>query len=379
MIEGREGAPLRKHAGASDPPTETWPCSGGLVSLSDERVTAIDPCSEFHSPDLPVGSHRGVLKRIIGLIASAFLAAGLWLASRPAPEQLQGMVDADEVNVATKSLARVERLEAEEGQRVSAGMPLATLSNPEITGGQAQALAALDAARAVASETAEGARSEDIASLRANWEAAQGAANLASATSRRIDSLFADGFTTAQRRDEANTARDNSARQVEAARQQYLKALAGARPQTKAAAYAQVRVAEAALRTATAQGSETRLLSPINGEVARKLVQPGEVVSPVIPAYQVIDIDHPWVALSVREDKFRRLEMGRTLRGFIPALDRKAEFRVYQISPRGDFATWRATREASGYDVRSFEVRLRPTSAVPGIRPGMSVLFEWPQ
>lgn len=320
-------------------------------------------------------------KRPVVIIAFAaviiLIVVGLWLASRPAPEQLQGMVDADEVNVATKALARVDRLIAQEGQRVAKGTLLATLSSPEIAGGQAQAQGALDAARAVASETNEGARSEDIASVRSTWQAAQAAADLAAVTSRRTANLYAQGVVAAQRRDEAAAARDSSARNAEAARQQYLKALAGARPQNKAAANAQVRIAEAAVRTATALGKETRLLSPIDGEIARKLVQPGEVVSPVIPAYQVIDIDHPWVALNLREDRYHGLTVGSVLHGHIPALQRDADFKVYLIAPRGDFATWRATREASGYDVRTFEVRLHPLSPIPKLRPGMSVVFDW--
>ena len=32
-----------------------------------------------------------------------------------------------------------------------------------------------------------------------------------------------------------------------------------------------------------------------------------------------------------------------------------------------------------GYDVRSFDVRARPMRPVHGLRPGMSVLFPWPQ
>ncbi|MEE3154143.1 MAG: efflux RND transporter periplasmic adaptor subunit, partial [Pseudomonadota bacterium] len=190
---------------------------------------------------------------------------------------------------------------------------------------------------------------------------------------------YAEGVVAAQRRDEAVAARDSSARTAEAARLQYQKALAGARRQTRAAADAQVRIAQAGAQTAEAMESETRLVSPIAGEVARKLVQPGEVVSPVIPAYQVIDIDHPWVSLNLREDQYRGLAMDTVLRGHIPALDRDADFRVYFISPRGDFATWRATREASGYDVRTFEVRLRPAERIAELRPGMSVLFDWPQ
>ena len=316
---------------------------------------------------------------VAGVIVVVVIVLGLWLASRPAPEQLQGMVDADEVNVGTKALARVERLIAEEGQRVQPGTLLATLSSPEIAGGQAQAQGALDAARAVASETNEGARSEDIATLRSTWQAAQAAADLAAVTSRRTANLYAQGVVAAQRRDEAAAARDSSARNAEAARQQYLKALAGARPQNKQAANAQVRIVEAALRTANALDRETQLFSPIAGEVARKLVQPGEVVSPVIPAYQVIDIDHPWVALNLREDRYHGLGIGSVLHGHIPALQRDADFKVYLVAPRGDFATWRATREASGYDVRTFEIRLHPVSPIEKLRPGMSVLFDWPQ
>lgn len=327
----------------------------------------------------PPSRRKRILVIAAIVIVLAVVILGLWLASRPAPQQLQGMVDAEEVNVATKALARVEKLMAEEGQRVEAGAVLATLSSPEITGAQAQAQGALDAARAIASATNEGPREEDIATLRSTWQAAQAAADLAAVTSRRTQNLYAEGVVAAQRRDEAMAARDSSARTAEAARLQYQKALAGARRQTKAAADAQVRIAQAGAQTADAMERETRLVSPIAGEVARKLVQPGEIVSPVIPAYQVIDIDHPWVSLNLREDQYRGLSMGTVLRGHIPALDRDAGFRVYFISPRGDFATWRATREASGYDVRTFEVRLRPAKPIAELRPGMSVLFDWPQ
>lgn len=340
---------------------------GGWGSGVNEE--AYRPPSRRHRPIIIL-----IIVAVVGLIAT-----GLWLASRPAPEQLQGMVDAEEVNVATKALARVDRLVAEEGQRVSSGTLLATLSSPEIAGGQAQAQGALDAARAIASETNEGARVEDIATLRSTWQAAQAAAGLAAVTSARTANLYAQGVVAAQRRDEAAAARESTARNAEAARQQYLKGLAGARPQNKAAANARVRMAEAALGTANALGRETQLVSPIAGEVARKLVQAGEVVSPVIPAYQVIDVDHPWVAVNLREDRYRGLTIGSVLSGTIPALRRDGAFKVYLISPRGDFATWRATRETSGYDIRTFEVRMRPVKPITGLRPGMSVLFDWPQ
>jgi HlyD family secretion protein len=87
-----------------------------------------------------------------------------------------------------------------------------------------------------------------------------------------------------------------------------------------------------------------------------------------------------WVALYLREDQFSGMHLGRTLIGDVPALGLKeAPFTVYFIAPAGDFATWRATRQSSGYDVKSFEVRVRPAKAIQDFRPGMSVLFPWPQ
>jgi HlyD family secretion protein len=58
--------------------------------------------------------------------------------------------------------------------------------------------------------------------------------------------------------------------------------------------------------------------------------------------------------------------------------DERWQFTVYYISPLGSFATWRATREAGGFDVRTFEVRARPTQPIDGLRPGMTALIEWP-
>ncbi|HWJ70920.1 MAG TPA: HlyD family efflux transporter periplasmic adaptor subunit [Sphingobium sp.] len=315
-----------------------------------------------------------------GAVLVLVLLFGLWLASRPGPEQLQGMVDADEINVATKAIARVDRLIASEGDRVTAGQLLATLTSPEIANGRTQAQGALDSAKALAAIADEGARGEDIASLRAVWQAAEAAATLARTSAARADQLYAQGVIAAQRRDEAHAAREASARQAEAAQQQYRKALAGTRPENKAVARAQVQIASAGVATADALVAETQLVAPVAGEIARRLAEPGEIVATAVPVYQIVAIDHPWVSLTLREDRYRNMGVGRLIHGDVPALGVKgAPFRVYFVSPQADFATWRATRQSAGFDVRAFEIRLRPDRPIKGLRPGMSVLFDWPQ
>ena len=145
--------------------------------------------------------HSRRRKRILlymGLaLVSVLLAVGLWLAAQPAAPPLQGEVDAASVNVATKALARLETVRVREGDRVRAGAVLATLSSPEIANGQQQAEAALDSARAAQTLADEGVRPEDLTSLKATWQAAQAAADLAAKTSMRADHLYAEGVIAA--------------------------------------------------------------------------------------------------------------------------------------------------------------------------------------
>ena len=311
----------------------------------------------------------------------AVIAVGLWLAYRPAPDQLQGMVDTDEITIATKApLSRVEKLLVSPGQSVRAGQELAILSSPEIDAKAAQAAGLLTTAEALQSRTDKGLREEDVTSLRAAWQSAQAAATLAQKTFTRTDNLHREGVVSTQRRDEALAARDASAKQAELARSQYQKALHGATAEEKAAADAQVEIAKAGVAETVSLRNETRLTAPRAGEISKRMVNGGEIVPLAFPVFTLVDLGDLWVTINVREDQFHSLKTGQVLSGSVPALQRKgARFKVDYISPQGDFATWRATRQSRGYDVRSFEVRLRPVERLDGLRPGMSVLFDWPQ
>lgn len=337
------------------------------------------PAPEARPPVRRRPATRTILIGAVALAVAVFVIIGLFLAARPAPAQVQGMIEAETFTVATKAPSRVERMLASEGDRVAAGQVLAELSSPEIAARDQQANAVLQGAQAVQDLSRLGARAEDVRSLEAVWRSTQAASQLAAQTARRAENLFAEGVISAQRRDEAVAARNASAAQSEAARQQYLKALAGTREQDKAIADSQVAVARAGVSEAASLQQETRLVAPASGEIAERFANPGELVLIGVPVFTIVDLNHAWVSFNLREDQFNGLKVGQTVRGDIPALNRKnVAFRIHFISPQGDFATWRATRQSRGYDVRSFEVRATPVGAVDGLRPGMSVLFDWP-
>lgn len=311
--------------------------------------------------------------------AVALCALGLYLALAPKASVIQGMADADSVKVSAKISARLAELYVREGASVKAGEPLFRLDSPEVEAKYQQAKAVVDAASAQADKADAGARSEQIRAAEANYQRAKAASDMARATATRLDGLFNDGVVSRQQRDEALAQAQASEALTAAAKAQLDEAKSGARKQDKATANAQLRQAEGALAEVTAARNETLGTAPANGEVSKRLADVGELVPAGYPVFTLVDVERMWASFALREDQFAGMAEGTEILADIPALKlSKQPFKVYFISPAGDFATWRATKQSVGYDVRSFEVRTRPVQPIAGLRPGMSVLFYWP-
>lgn len=338
---------------------------------------------EIEDEGKPAGEESALSRRpaLIGLAIAVLIAiAGLWYASRPAPAPLQGVVEAEEVSVATKAFARIVSLAVNEGDKVRQGQILGELSSPALDLLVSQSEAGLTTAGALQALADKGARPEDIASLREVATAADAAADLASVTARRMERLYAQGVISAQRRDEAVAGRTAAVANAAAARAQYQRALAGRREETKAIAAAQDEAAEERLDAARKADAEKQLIAPMAGEIERRLAAPGEVVGPGVPVLRIIDTAHPYVTLRVSENRLAGLRAGVRLTGRVPALgERRLEFVIASVSASADFTSNQATRQGGDYDARSFTLRLNPSAGESDLLPGMSVVFDWPQ
>ncbi|RID99051.1 HlyD family secretion protein [Simplicispira hankyongi] len=313
----------------------------------------------------------------LGLAVAAFTGYGLWRASQPAPEVFQGQMEAREADIAPKLSARIAQVLVKEGDQIAVGTPLVRLDSPEVAAKMAQATAAQAAAQAVASKAEHGARPQEIEMARLTWQRAQTAADLADSSFRRVEGLAREGLIATQKRDEADANRKASRDQALAAKAQYDMARAGARPEDQAAAAAQARQVAGVVAEVQAAQAETELKSPVAGEVAKVLAHVGELSPQGVAVVSVVDLSDQWVVLNVREDRLKRFAVGSEFDATLPALgSQTVRFKVYANSVLPDFATWRATRAGQGFDVRTFEVRARPLAAVPGARPGMSVLVK---
>ncbi len=326
-------------------------------------------------------SPKSIVAGIVGLLvllgALAFIGWGLWLAYHPAPVPLQGQVEAQTINISPKISARIATLPVREGQAVAAGTLLVTLDSPELRAKLAQAGAVQAGADAKRDLVDVGARAEDIRAAKANWDKATASAELADKTYQRLNTLHKEGLVSLQRNDEAQTSYKAALETALAAKAQYDTALTGARPQEKRAAGAAVLQAAGGVAEVDAAALELALKAPLAAEVDKVVLHPGELAGAGFPILTLVDLTDIWVVFNIREDDFAGIKVGAPLNGTVPALGNKpVRFVIDTISPRGDYATWRATRQSSGYDVRTFEVRARPQTTVEGLRPGMSVLVE---
>ena len=109
------------------------------------------------------------------------------------------------------------------------------------------------------------------------------------------------------------------------------------------------------------------LKSPLSAEVDKVVLHQGELATPGFPILSLVNLDDVWAVFNLREDELPGIKIDTELKARVPALGgREVTFSVYYISPRGEYATWRATRQSSGYDIKTFEVRARPTAKVDG-------------
>ena len=307
---------------------------------------------------------------------AAFLGWGVWEATHPAPVPLQGMVDARTISVSAKVPGRLAELKVREGDVLKAGDTVAVIAIPEIEAKLVQVKAQERAAQAREDLANTGARVQEKDAARADWERAKAALTLASKTYERVDALYREGLIPAQRHDEA-TAQLAAARKVTEAAAAKLSAVdEGARVEDKTAAKALVDQARGGVSEVSSLASESIVKAPAAGEVTRIVMEEGEVAPAGFPLVLVTDLSDKWVVFNIREDELPGVEVGTILKGFIPAVNRTVDLKVNWINPRGEYAVWRATRQSTGYDLRTFEVRARPVEELPALRPGMTVIVE---
>ena len=291
-------------------------------------------------------------------------------------EIIQGQIDVEEYRVSSKVPSRVLHIYVKEGDYVNVGDTLAILEAPELTAKATQAQGAIDAGTALSNMANNGARKEQIQGAYELWQQAKAAKEIAEKSYNRVQRLFDEGVMTAQKRDEAFAMYKASEAQEKAAKSQYDMAVNGARAEEKAAAQGQVKAFSGQMDEVKVYEKETIQIAPIAGEVSTIYPKVGELLGSGSPIMTISIMDDLWGAFNMREDQLKGLKKGDTFTAYLPAFDKEIEMKVSSIKDQGSYATWKATKSNGQFDMKTFEVKARPTKKFDGLRPGMSVIVK---
>lgn len=321
--------------------------------------------------------HKNILFAILGFSVVVIIVAliGFFALGRD-PELIQGQVEVSEYRVSSKVPGRILEIRVKEGDYVKVGDTLAILDAPEVRAKMEQAQSAENAAAALELKAQNGARQEQIQGAYQVWQQAKAGLEIAEKSYQRIQRLFDEGVISAQKRDEVYANYKAMEAQCKAAESQYQMTQNGARREDKLAAAAQVGRARGAVQEVNSYIHETVQIAQMEGEVSSIYPKVGELVGTGSPIMTISMMQDMWGTFNVREDQLNGMEVGKTFKAFVPAFNKEVEMKVYYMKDQGSFAVWKATKANGQYDLKTFEVRARPTEKFDGLRPGMSLIVK---
>ena len=312
---------------------------------------------------------------VLALVIIAAAAYLLAFRNRATVEEgaASGTVEATQADLGFQIPGRIVSIGPREGDRVKAGDTLAMLDRADLTARQAQARAALAAARAGLLELERGARTEELAQAREADSAATARLTDAQRDFDRTQRLFDGGAVPRESFDKARLALD-VARSARAQADQQLKLVeSGPRRERIAAQRAAVQQAEAAVHQAEAMMDNGVVRAPFDGVVTVRDREPGETVGAGAPVLTVMNLRDRWVRIYVREDRIAAVRLGqpatittdtyagKTYPGAVSFISSEAEFTPRNVQ----------TAEERVKLVYAVKVRITGDTATYDLKPGM--------
>lgn len=123
---------------------------------------------------------------------------------------------------------------------------------------------------------------------------------------------------------------------------------------------AQLTQAKAALDLAREQLEKTKIYSPLSGHVSKKLVEVGEIVSPQVPLFKIVDLSNVKIEVAVPEEHITKVKHGQSVEIQLDAYpNRIFTGKITEISPTVDRIA------------RTFQVKIIVPNQGALIKPGM--------
>jgi len=277
------------------------------------RGRAPDTKPEWPANDVPTPTARSPRPRrvpvraVAALLVLAVLGGFTWYrfdrtaADGPAVLTLQGNIDVRQVNLSFKVAGRIDRLLVDEGDAVTAGLPVAVLDVKYFEDDLALAKAQRDQAAANYERLRSGFRAEEIEQARAQENERQATLKRAEQDFRRVAALRPTAALTPQEYDQALAALREAEARVRSAAAARALYEAGSRAEDVSAARAQLAATEAQVVQAERRLVDRTLYAPNDGVILTRAREGGAIVNAGETVFTLTLSSPVWVRTYVDE------------------------------------------------------------------------------
>jgi len=326
--------------GPADKASQPKSASAEQPAQAKKAAPATEAASSSKRKALIVGL---LVVAALGVLVAGILLGRYWGNSKKDPNHLVlfGNVDLRQVELAFNNSERIGEVLVEEGDKVTRGQVLARLDSSRLRPKVVEAEAEVDAQTAVVQRLHNGSRPEEIAQARANVALAVADQLNADLQWKRLIALA--GLTTGravsqQDIDNAKAALDMAQARLAVAQKSLDLSTIGPRIEDIAQGEAVLRSNQAQLDLLRRELADAELVSPCDAVVRSRLLEPGEMVSPQRPVFDLSISDPKWIRTYVSEPDLGRIHTGmkasvttdsfpgRTLSGWIGFISSVAEF-----------------------------------------------------
>jgi len=258
-----------------------------------KEIKANPPTTQNRTRQIPVETvslHLGSIDRRLHLTGDILAEAG--------------------VDVFSKVSGILERMEVDQGDRVSFNQVVAMVEREEKEAQLQETQAGLDVLRARWAQMETGALPEEITQseqlvrqTKASWETSLD-------NYMRLKNLKERDFISQQRLDEAMLQVTLSEAEYRSAKEKLTLLRKGARQEDRDALLAQIRQAEAALRLAQIHLKNTTIRAPISGIISKRFLDQGALANTTTPIMRIVAMDKVKVVVQVVERELAHVKCG---------------------------------------------------------------------
>ncbi|MGD8641800.1 MAG: efflux RND transporter periplasmic adaptor subunit [Gammaproteobacteria bacterium] len=224
--------------------------------------------------------------------------------------QLSGTVEAREVDLAFQVGGRIDRLNRDEGNWVSAGDVVAEIDPKDLQLALQQTTATANAAKANLDALKAGTRVQELRVAEADLQKARSQLNFAQSEVKRVSFLVPKQLASDEQLEQAQLRYETALASVEQAKQQLNLLKEGPRREDITRAEQEYLARTEASEISKLQLDYTKLTSPVTGMVTVRLRESGEVVAPGQPVVRIAETAKPWIRAYINETQLGNVKVG---------------------------------------------------------------------